>query len=166
MAMKSLSDLYIHFLRDILYAEKAGLKAMRAMARKAESDELKSLIEEHREETEGQIENLEKAFELLAMRARGARCEAMDGIVEEAKDLMDEAQDGPTRDAGIIAAMQAAEHYEITRYGTLIAWAKQLGHTEAMGLFQKNLDQESAADKKLSKLATKHLNEKAEALAA
>ncbi|WP_108662346.1 ferritin-like domain-containing protein [Acuticoccus kandeliae] len=159
--MKSLDDLFMHFLRDILYAEKQALKAMKGMQRKASSDELKSLIEAHRQETEGQIDTLEKVFEMFDKAARGVRCEAIDGIIEEAKELMEEAEDDATRDAAIIAAAQAVEHYEITRYGTLVTWAKSLGHTDAAALLSQTLEQEMSADQKLSTLATSGVNEKA-----
>ncbi|WP_420393811.1 ferritin-like domain-containing protein [Acuticoccus sp.] len=166
MAMKSLTDLYIHFLRDVLYAEKQGMKTVRRMSRRAENDDLKTLFTEQADDTEAQIENIEKAFELIDKSARGVRCEAMDGIIEESKDLMEEAQDGAVRDAAMIAAAQAMKHYEITRYGTLAAWARQLGHEDAAKLMKDNADRDIAADKALSKLAEKHLNQQADTLAA
>jgi ferritin-like metal-binding protein YciE len=159
--MKDLDGLFKHFLKDIYYAEKQILKTLPRMARKADSQELRTALEEHRQETEQQIENLEKVFELCGLRARGVTCEAMDGILSEGKDIMDEAEDGDTRDAGMIAAAQAVEHYEITRYGTMISWAKTLGMKEAADLLKKNLDQEYAADQKLSKLAETSLNRQA-----
>ena len=158
MAMKNLNDLFVHFVRDIYYAEKQVLKTLPKMARKADSPKLREAFEHHREETEQQIENLEKVFEQLGLKARGVTCDAINGILEEGKEIMEEAQDKDTRDAGMIAAAQAVEHYEITRYGTLVSWAKQLGHTQAVPLLQANLDQEYAADKKLSSLAEKTLN--------
>ncbi len=124
------------------------------------------MLDAQAEDTDAQIENLEKVFERSDKSARGVRCEAMDGIIEESKELMDEAQDGAVRDAAMIAAVQAMRHYEITRYGTIAAWAKQLGHDEAIPLLKANLDADIAADKKLSKLAESHLNAKAEVLAA
>jgi len=161
MSMKTLNDLFVHFVRDIYYAEKQVLKTLPKMARKADSDKLRAAFEHHREETEGQIENLEKVFEILGLKARGVTCEAIDGILEEGKEIMEEATDADARDAGMIAAAQAVEHYEITRYGTLVAWAKRLGHTETVPLLQANLDQEYAADKKLSGLAEGGLNQQA-----
>ncbi len=166
MAMKSLQDLFVHFMRDILYAEKQAEKMFGKMQRKADSEDLKALFDAHGEETLAQIETLKSAFEAVGLAARGVRCEAMDGIIEESKELMEEAQDGPTRDAAMIAAAQAIRHYEITRYGTIIAWAKQLGHTEVVTLLQSVLDQDTKADKALTSLATKHLNREAKALAA
>jgi len=166
MAMKSLSDLYVHFLRDILYAEKQALRAVRSMQRKAEAEDLKAFFAEEREQSDPEFENLQKIFDELDRSARGVRCEAMDGIVEESKEIMDEAQDGPTRDAAMIAAAQAMKHYMITRYGTLAAWAKQLGYADAAKLFKANLDRNVAADKKLTALAELHLNREADKLAA
>ena len=161
MSMKTLNDLFVHFVRDIYYAEKQVLKTLPKMARKADSDKLREAFEHHREETETQIENLEKVFEILGMKPRGVTCEAIDGILEEGKEIMEEATDADARDAGMIAAAQAVEHYEITRYGTLVAWARRLGISKAVPLLQANLDQEYAADKKLSDLAESGLNQQA-----
>lgn len=161
MAMQSLDDLFMHFLRDIYYAEKQVLKALPKMARKADSDRLRDAFESHHAETEQHVANLEQIFESMGVRARGVTCEAIDGILDEGKEIMTEATDPDARDAGMIAAAQAVEHYEITRYGTLIAWAKQLGHADAAKLLKANLDQEYAADKKLSDLAERVLNREA-----
>ncbi|WP_375689593.1 ferritin-like domain-containing protein [Pseudooceanicola sp. LIPI14-2-Ac024] len=159
--MKDLEGLFKHFVKDIYYAEKQVLKTLPKMARNATSDDLREAFEHHREETEGQIENLEKVFELLGLKPRGVTCEAIDGILEEGKEIMEEADKGDTRDAGMIAAAQAVEHYEITRYGTMIAWARTLGMEEAAKLLQENLDQKYAADDKLSKLGEGTLNARA-----
>jgi len=159
--MKDLNGLFKHFVRDIYYAEKKILRTLPKMARAAEAPELKEAFEHHREETEQQIENLEKVFEHLGMKPRGITCEAIDGILEEGKEIMEEAQAGDTRDAGMIAAAQAVEHYEITRYGTMVSWAKTLGMKDAAKLLQQNLDQEYSADDKLSKLAETSLNREA-----
>ena len=161
MAMQSLDDLFEHFLRDIYYAEKQILKALPKMARKADSEELREAFESHRAETEEHVATLEKVFESLDLKARGVTCEAIDGILEEGKEIMTEATEPDTRDAGMIAAAQAVEHYEITRYGTLIAWAKQLGHDDAANLLATTLEQEYAADKKLTGLAEGVLNREA-----
>jgi ferritin-like metal-binding protein YciE len=161
MAMNNLKDLFVHFVRDMYYAEKQILKTLPKMAKKADSDHLRKAFEDHREETEGQIENLEKVFELLDLKPRGVTCEAIQGILEEGKEIMEEAGDDDTRDAGMIAAAQAVEHYEMTRYGTMVAWAKRLGMADAAKLLQANLDQEYAADTKLSKLAEGGLNKQA-----
>lgn len=162
MAMKTLNDLFVHFLRDIYYAEKQGVKEMRGMARKASSQELKDLLLQHREETEQQVEMLEQVFEKLELRPRGVKCEAMEGIASEAHEIMEEAQDERTRDCGIVATVQAVEHYEISRYGTLIAWGEALGHSEAIEILKQIRDQEVAADQKLSQLAEQTLNPAAE----
>ncbi|NDV00644.1 ferritin-like domain-containing protein [Pseudoroseicyclus tamaricis] len=159
--MKDLQGLFVHFLRDIYYAEKKIAKTLPKMARKADSPDLKEAFEAHLEETEGHIANLEQVFDYLGLKARGVTCEAINGILEEGSEIMSEAEDKDTRDAGMIAAAQAVEHYEITRYGTLIAWAKTLGHNGAIELLQANLDQEYAADKKLSNFAEKGLNKQA-----
>jgi ferritin-like metal-binding protein YciE len=161
MAMKTLEDLFVHFLRDMYYAEKQVLKALPKMSRKADAEELRAAFDHHREETEQHVANLEQVFELLELRPRGVTCEAIDGILEEGKEIMSEADDADTRDAGMIAAAQAVEHYEITRYGTLIAWANQLGKQDAAKLLRANLEQEYAADRKLSELAEKSLNRQA-----
>jgi ferritin-like metal-binding protein YciE len=153
MAMKSLDDLFTHFLKDMYYAEKQVLKSLPGMIRKAETKELRQALEDHRDETEQQIDNLEKVFEQMGMRARGVTCQAIDGIIEEVKEIMSEVEGGVTRDAGIIGSAQAVEHYEITRYGTLIAWAEKLGKKEAIKLLEANLAQEKAADAKLTKIA-------------
>ncbi|MGR3757983.1 MAG: YciE/YciF ferroxidase family protein [Tranquillimonas sp.] len=159
--MKDLNALFVHFLRDIYYAEKQILKTLPKMARKADSQDLREAFEHHREETETHVENLEKVFETLGLKARGVTCEAINGIIEEGKEIMDEAEDADVRDAGMIAAAQAVEHYEITRYGTLVSWAKTLGEQDAAKLLQQNLDQEYAADDKLTKLAESTPNKEA-----
>jgi len=161
MAMNDLKDLFVHFVRDIYYAEKQILKTLPKMAKKAESDKLGKAFEDHRAETEGHIENLEKVFAILDLKPRGVTCEAIDGILEEGKEIMEETRDPEALNAGMIAAAQAVEHYEITRYGTLVSWARRLGLDEAATLLQKNLDQEYAADKKLSMLAESGVNKKA-----
>lgn len=161
MAVKNLDDLFLHTLKDILYAERQILKALPKMERKATSDELKKGFAQHREETEGQIERLEKVFDMINKPARGAKCEAIIGIIEEAEDLMDEISDEDTLDAAMIAAAQAVEHYEITRYGTLITWAKRLGHNDAAKLLAETLKEEKATDDKLTKVAEKGPNKKA-----
>lgn len=161
MAMKTLEDLFVHMLRDMYYAEKEILKALPKMAKKAGSEDLKETFEHHRQETEGQVETLEKVFALFDLKPRGITCEAIKGLSEEAEEIMSETEDQDARDAGLIASAQAVEHYEMARYGTMVAWAKQLGKADAARLLQQVLDQEAAADKKLSKLAQSGLNRKA-----
>jgi ferritin-like metal-binding protein YciE len=159
--MKTLNDLFVHFVRDMYYAEKQILKTLPKMAKKANSPKLREAFEGHRTETECHVETLEKVFALLDLKPRGVTCEAINGILDEGKEIMEEAEDKEVLDAGMIAAAQAVEHYEITRYGTMIAWAKRLGMDEAAKLLTKNLDQEYAADKKLSMIAEGGLNKKA-----
>jgi len=161
MAMSNLNDLFVHFVRDMYYAEKQILKELPKMARKAQSAELKELFEEHREETEGQVERLEQVFEELGLKARGVTCVAIQGILDEGKEIMEETSDDDARDSGMIAAAQAVEHYEITRYGTMITWAERLGLDKARKLLAETLEQEKAADGKLTRLAERSLNKKA-----
>lgn len=161
MALKTLDDLFVHMLRDMYYAEKQILKNLPKMARKAKSPELREAFETHQTETEGHVDSLEKVFEMHDLRARGVTCDAMEGILSETKEIMSETEDPEALDAGMVAAAQAVEHYEIARYGTMVAWAKQLGMKDAANLLQKTLDQEQATDAKLSKLAEQMLNRQA-----
>lgn len=159
--MKTLDDLFVHLLRDMYYAEKQILKALPKMARKADSPDLREAFESHRAETEIHVETLEKVFELLEIPARGVTCDAIEGILSEGKEMMTEVEDPDARDAAMIAAAQAVEHYEITRYGTMIAWAGQLGKDKIVPLLRHTLDQEHAADDTLTKLAVSVLNKEA-----
>jgi ferritin-like metal-binding protein YciE len=127
MTVKTMEDLFVETLKDMYYAEKHILKALPAMAKNAKSKRLKDALETHRKETEDQVERLDRVFKLLDMPPRGKKCEAIEGILAEAKEHMQDIEDPEVLDAGMIGAAQAVEHYEITRYGTLIAWAKQLG---------------------------------------
>ncbi len=163
MPLKSLEDLFVHSLRDIYYAEKQILKTLPKMAKKTDSDALRAAFEAHMVETEGQIERLEKVFEMAELSARGVTCPGINGILEEGKELMDDTEDPDTMDAGLIASAQAVEHYEICRYGTMVAWAKELGMHEAAKLLQQTLDEEYGADRKLSALAEGRLNREAAA---
>jgi len=156
--MQTLQDLFEETVRDIYYAEKKILKALPKMAKKATSPELSSAFEAHLEETEGQVERLEKIFELLGKSPRGKTCPAIDGIVEEAEEVMKEAEDDTVRDAAMLAAAQAVEHYEISRYGTLKSWATKLGMDEAARLLDETLQQEKSTDQKLSDLAESEIN--------
>jgi ferritin-like metal-binding protein YciE len=158
MAIETLDDLFLHTLKDILYAERKILKALPEMERKATDSKLKAALASHRDETEGQVVRLEDVFEILGKPARGAKCDAMVGLIEEAEGLMAEINDNETMDAALISLTQAVEHYEIARYGTLVAWAKQLGLPEAAVLLKQTLDEEYGADKALSKLAEQRLN--------
>ncbi len=159
--MKKLEDLFIHMLKDVYHAEKQAIRAYPRMVKKIESEELKKAFETHREETLGQIERLEQVFELMNKRARGEPCEAIQGLIEEAKEVMEEAEEPAVLDAGIIAAAQAIEHYEIARYGTLVSWARQLGHEDAAKLLQETLAEEKKTDELLTRLAEAQVNTKA-----
>jgi ferritin-like metal-binding protein YciE len=161
MALKTLDDLFVHFLKDIYYAEKQLVKALPKMAGKATSPQLAAAFRSHLEETRQHVERLEKVFEICGRAPRAETCEAIQGIIEEGKEIMDETGDAEVRDAGLIAAAQAAEHYEIARYGTLVAWAEQLGMKDTVKILNKTLDEEYAADKKLSAVAENRLNKKA-----
>ncbi|HEX2841369.1 ferritin-like domain-containing protein [Hyphomicrobium sp.] len=156
--METLDKLFEDTLRDIYYAEKAILKNLPKMARKANSTELASAFETHIEETEGQVERLEQIFEMIGKSPRGKRCPAIDGLAEEAGEIMQEAKDDMVRDAGMLAAAQAVEHYEISRYGTLAAWAEKLGLSDAVPLLQATLEEEKLTDQKLTELAVSEIN--------
>lgn len=158
---KTLNDLFVDTLKDVLFAERQILKALPKMARAAASPDLKAAMEKHREETEGQIDRLEQIFSSLDMALRGKSCPAILGILEEGQEIMDEYADSPALDAGLIASAQAVEHYEMTRYGSLKAWATQLGMTDAARLLGETLSEEEQTDKALTKLATAKANPKA-----
>ena len=155
----TLHDAFIDELRDSYDGEKQLTKALAKLAKAATSPQLREAFEAHLEETQGQIERLEQVFELLEEKARGKHCDGIAGIVEEGKSIMEEEFDEATMDACLIAAGQRAEHYEMAAYGTLVAWAKAMGHTEAAKLLQQTLDEEKAADKKLSGLAEGGINQ-------
>lgn len=155
---KTLDDLFLDTLKDIYYAEKQILKALPKMAKAAQSAELKAGFQQHQEETEGHIERLEQVFELIGKPARGKTCDAILGILEEGKSIIDEFKDTAALDAGLVAAAQAVEHYEIARYGTLKSWAKQLGQAEAAKLFDATLTEELATDQKLTQLGEAQAN--------
>ncbi|MEQ8600084.1 MAG: ferritin-like domain-containing protein [Devosia sp.] len=163
MAEKQLDDLFFDTLKDIYFAERHILKALPKMAKAAVSPDLKAGFEQHQAETEVHVERLEKVFELLGKNPRGKTCDAILGIIEEGKEIMDEFKGTQALDAGLVSAAQAVEHYEIARYGTLATWAKQLGHTDALELFLETLKEEEATDEKLTKLAKSSVNLKAAA---
>ena len=156
--MKSMNDLLLHFAQDIFYAEKAGVKAYAKVAKAVENGELKAALQQHREQSQAQVERLEHVFEALGKRPRGKTCAAMDGLIEEGQDAIEEADKGAVLDAALIACSQAVEHYEIARYGAMVAFAKQLGLDEAAGLLQQTLDEEKAMDQRLTDIAEKALN--------
>jgi ferritin-like metal-binding protein YciE len=146
MTIKTMEDLFVETLKDIYYAEKHILKALPGMVKKAGSRKLKEALETHRKETEGQVDRLDQMFKLFDIAPRGKKCEAIEGILTE---------------AGMIGSAQAVEHYEIARYGTLVAWAKQLGRNDAIRLLEANLEQEKKADRLLSEIAESAVNKKA-----
>lgn len=158
---KTLDDLFLDTLKDIYYAERKILKALPKMARAAQSPDLKAGFQKHRDETEMQVERLQQIFELMGKVARGKTCPAIDGIIEEGEEIMEEYKDTAALDAGLISAAQAVEHYEITRYGTLKRWAGELGMAEAVKLFDATLQEESKTDSDLTKLAEMSANDRA-----
>ncbi len=162
---KTLHDIFLDEIRDVYNAEKQLTKALPKLAKSATSVELKSAFQSHLKETEGHISRLERVFAALGEKVRGKHCDGIEGIIEEGKSLMEEDLDEVTMDAGLIAAGQRAEHYEMAAYGVLVAWAQAMGHTQAADLLQQNLDEEKAADEKLNQLAEGGINREA-ALAA
>jgi ferritin-like metal-binding protein YciE len=163
--MKTIDDLMLHFLQDIYYAERQLLKALPKMAKATQEPSLKEAFLAHREETVHQIERLDQVFEKLGKRARAIPCEAIKGLIEETEEVLEETDAGPVRDAGLVACGQAVEHYEMARYGALIAWAHAGGHQDIAGLLQTTLDEEKKADRLLNDLAVKRINKSASNLA-
>jgi ferritin-like metal-binding protein YciE len=163
MASANLHELFVDEIRDLYHAEKQLTKALPKMAKNATSDELRQAIENHLEETRGQIDRLERVFEMLEERPRGKHCAGMAGIIEEASDLLEEEDEGAVLDAGIVAGAQRAEHYEMAAYGSVIAWANIMGHTDVAELLEETLNEEKAADEKLSQIAMAGINEAANA---
>ncbi len=158
---KTLDDLFLDTLKDIYYAEKQIVRTLPKMAKAAQSPELKSGFEKHLTETEGHVERLEQIFDIIGVPARGKTCEAILGIIEEGKSIMEEFKGTPALDAGLVSAAQAVEHYEIARYGTLKAWARQLGRDDVVTLLEATEKEEVAADQTLSKVALSGVNRKA-----
>jgi ferritin-like metal-binding protein YciE len=161
MAEKNLNDLFLDTLKDIYFAERQILKALPKMAKATKSPELKQAFLTHRDETEGQIERLQQVFEIAGKRATGKTCEAIKGILEEGEEIIEEFEESDALDAGLIAAGQAVEHYEMSRYGTLKAWATQLGMKDAANLFEQTLQEEKKTDALLGKIAERSVNKKA-----
>jgi ferritin-like metal-binding protein YciE len=161
--LKKLDELFHDGLRDIYFAEKKILVALPKMAKAAESEELANAFKEHEMQTKEQVTRLEKVFQLIDETPRGKNCPAITGIIDEGEEIIDEYEDSPALDAGLIGAAQAVEHYEIARYGTLKAWAKELGLDEAVSLLDATLAEEESTDEKLSNLAESAINQKAEA---
>jgi ferritin-like metal-binding protein YciE len=162
MKMKTLSDLLIHELKDLLSAEKQLTKALPKMAKAATNEDLKAALEAHLEETEGQIERLEKVFSQLDIPNRGTKCKAMEGLIEEGKEILEQDMDDDVRDAAIISAAQRVEHYEIAGYGCARTYAQMLGHDRVAALLQETLDEERAADEKLTEIAMQSVNAEAQ----
>ena len=148
-------------MKDIYYAERKILKSLPKMARAAQSAELKAAFEKHKEQTEGQIERLQQVFEIIGKPARGKTCDAIEGILAEGEEIMDDYKGTPALDAGLLAAAQAVEHYEITRYGTLKRWAKVLGMEDAAALLDQTLQEEAQTDEDLTTIADASINEAA-----
>ena len=161
MAVRNLNDLFVHGLKDIYHAERQILRALPKMAKRADSDELRTAFEEHRAQTEEQIHRLQQVFEAIGKAPRGIKCQAIEGIVEEAEEIMGEVEDENTLDAAMIASAQSVEHYEISRYGTLKTWAAQLGMNDAAQLFDETLQEEKKTDQLLTQLAESSANRKA-----
>ena len=158
---KTLHDLFLLGLKDVYHAEKALLRSLRKMAKAAESDRLREAFETHRTETEGQVARLEQVFEMVGKRPQAKTCEAMQGILSEGEEVMDDFADTEALDAGLLAAAQAVEHYEIARYGTLRTWATQLGMNDAARLLEQTLQEEKKTDQLLTEMAEAALNQKA-----
>jgi ferritin-like metal-binding protein YciE len=158
---KTLNDLMLAFMQDIYYAERQILKALPKMAKAAQNEDLKQALMHHREETQGQVDRLQKAFDALGKRARAQTCEAINGLIEEGDEVIEEFQEGTVRDAGILANAQAVEHYEMARYGTIVAWAKTCGQDAVAQLMQETLEEEKKADTLLNGLAKKNINQQA-----
>jgi ferritin-like metal-binding protein YciE len=157
----TLDDLFVHQLRDIYYAEKQIVQTLPEMIEKATDSNLKRGFEAHLGETKNHVKRLEQVFKMHGVEAKGIDCPAIDGIIEEADDIIADIEDKKVLDAALIAAAQAVEHYEITRYGTLIVWAKQLGRSDCASVLQQNLEEEKATDAKLTSLAERNVNVKA-----
>jgi ferritin-like metal-binding protein YciE len=159
--IETMDDLFVHTLRDMYYAEKKIIQALPEMIEKATDPQLKQGFQTHLAETENQVNRLDRVFQLHGKEPSGVDCPAIDGIIEEADDVAGEVEDKSVLDGALIAAAQAVEHYEIARYGTLVAWANQLGRSDCATLLQQNLDEEKATDKKLTAMAESRVNRQA-----
>jgi ferritin-like metal-binding protein YciE len=159
--IKNMDDLFVHTLRDIYYAEKQIVKSPPEMIDKANNPQLKQGFQTHLRESENHVKRLDQVFNLLGKQAQGVDCPAIDGIIEEAEEVAGEVDNKSVLDAALIAAAQAVEHYEMTRYGTLIAWAKQMGRNDAATLLSQTLEEEKATDKKLTQMAESNINRRA-----
>jgi ferritin-like metal-binding protein YciE len=162
-AQKTLATLFHDTLKDIYYAEKKIVATLPKMAKAAQNDELKAAFQKHLGETEGHVERLEEVFELIGAKPQGKTCDAINGITDEGAEVMTEYKGTPALDPGLLAAAQAVEHYEISRYGTLRTWAEELGYVDAAELLQMTLDEEQATDMALTEIAESVVNQEAEA---
>ncbi|MPZ40214.1 MAG: DUF892 family protein [Rhizobiales bacterium] len=156
--IKTMDDLFVHTLRDVYYAEKQLVKALPEMVEKSTDPQLKQAFQAHLGETKNHVIRLEQVFKMHGTEAKGVDCPAIDGIIEEAEEVTGEVEDKPVLNAALAAAAQAAEHYEISRYGTLVAWAKQLGRNDCARVLEQTLEEEKAADRKLTEIAEARLN--------
>ena len=161
-APKQLDDLFHDTLKDIYFAEKKILSTLPKMAKAAQNPDLKAAFLKHREETQGHVERLEQVFGIIEKKPQSKTCAAIVGITDEGAEIMEEYEGSPALDAGLLAAAQAVEHYEITRYGTLRTWAEKLGLSDAAGLLQTTLDEEKTTDELLTQLAEAEVNQEAE----
>ena len=159
--IKTMDDLFVHTLQDIYYAENQITKALPKMIAKTKNSELKTAFETHLRETEGQIKRLEQVFQMHGQEPKGVTCEAIDGIISEAESVMSNVADQEVLEAAMLASAQAVEHYEITRYGTLAAWAKQLGRSDCASVLHQTLEEERRTDEKLTRLAESRINRQA-----
>jgi ferritin-like metal-binding protein YciE len=157
----TMDDLFVHKLKDIYYAEHKIVKALTKMIEKASSPELKQGFQMHLKETEGQIQRLKQVFQQHGVEPEAVKCPSIDGIIDESDEVSGEIDDKSVLDAALIASAQAVEHYEIASYGTLVAWAKQLGRSDCANLLQQNLDEEKVTDQRLSMLAQQSINRRA-----
>ena len=160
--IKTLNDLFMHGLQDLYYAENQIVKSLPDMIEKATNAELRAGFEKHLAETEGQVHRLRQVFELLDTNPKGEKCPAIDGILKEGRELMGEIDDEDVMNVGLVAAAQAVEHYEITRYGALIAWADELGRTDCIPHLKANLAEEKATDQKLTQMSERRFNPQAD----
>ncbi len=158
---KTLEDLFLGHLKDLYYAERKIITALPKMAKAVNSDQLREAFEKHVEETKGQVERLQEVFKMMKEKPKGKTCPAILGLVEEGEEVMEEFEDSPALDAGLLSGAQAVEHYEISRYGTLIAWAEQLGMKDAVRLLKETLEEEKKTDATLNKLAEAAINQEA-----
>ena len=163
MAIKTLDDLFNETLKDLYYAEKKLVKTLPKMMKRAGSSHLKGAIEGHLVETEGHVTRLEEVFAMMGKKPVAKKCEAIEGLLKESDEVMDEIESAEALDAAIISSAQTVEHYEIARYGTLVCWARQLGMDDVEALLHRTLDEEKAADQKLSGLAAEYISQQAAA---